>query len=71
MAKRYQQCDWTEFVLGREILPYHIGKHEITNVISSAVFTKCENCFGLIKKEARKSDVIELRMDFGITHFKR
>jgi hypothetical protein len=66
-----QQCDWTEFVLGREIPPYHIGKHEITNVISTAVFTKCDNCFRLNKKEARKSGVIELRMGFGITHFKR
>jgi hypothetical protein len=66
-----QQCDWTEFVLGREIPPYHIGKHEITNVISTAVFTKCDNCFRLNKKEARKSCVIELRMGFGITHFKR
>ena len=66
-----QQCDWTEFVFGREIPPYHIGKHEITNVISPAFFTKCDNYFRLNKKDVRKSCVIELRMDFGITHFKR
>jgi hypothetical protein len=66
-----QQCDWTEFVLGREIPPFHIGENENTNVISPTVFTKCDNCFRLDKKEARKSFVIELRMDFGITHVKR